>query len=246
MKSSLLALVKLLRITPHLVVGLYISYGPLPRLSHEHRSRRIEAWVSALLDKFAIKLIVNGTPPLAGPMLLVSNHISWLDILVMHAARHCRFVSKADVKNWPVIGTLANVSGTLFIERGNRRDAMRMVQEMGTALTNGHILAVFPEGTTGNGIDLLPFHANLLQAAVLAEAPVQPVALKFVDERTGNISHGPSFVGNETFIASFWRTLKTPDLVAIIHYGSPQTANGRDRRNWADDLRDEVQRLRQL
>src|SRR2546427_547611 len=119
-------------------------------------------------------------------MLMVSNHISWLDIPVLHAARHCRFISKSDVKGWPLIGTLATAAGTLYIERTSRRDARRMVQSMEESLQRREILAIFPEGTTG-----------------------------------------------------------ADDLVAVVHYGQRQTAEGRDRRVWAQDLHAEVDRLRQ-
>jgi len=120
---------------------------------------------------------VNGTPPAGGPVLLAANHISWLDIVVIHAARHCRFISKADIQHWPVVGTLATGAGTLYIERESRRDAMRVVHHMAERLSLGQVLAVFPEGTTGDGTHVLPFHANLLQAAIAVNAPIQPVAL---------------------------------------------------------------------
>ena len=145
-----------------------------------------------------------------------------------------------------MIGTLADASGTLFIERTSKRDALRMVDEMSQALKNGDILAVFPEGTTGNGIDLLPFHSNLLQAAVLAEAPVQPVAMKFVEAHSGEISHGPSFVGDETFLASLWRTLKSSGIVAVVNYGEIQSTSERDRRLITDVVRNDIERLRKL
>ena len=242
--SRLVAIGKLLVIVPHIAVGLYTIYGHFPKLSQHQRNKRIEVWAGALLAKLAIKLVVKGTPPSAGPVLLVANHISWLDILVMHAARHCRFVSKADVKDWPVFGTLATAGGTLYIQRESRRDAMRVVHHMSEALTEGHILAIFPEGTTGNGVDLLHFHGNLLEAAVKAQAPVQPVALQFVDERSGQISQGPSFVGDETLLGSLWRTLKTPNIVAVVTYGDPQHAAGRDRRAWVADVKGEIERLK--
>ncbi|MDO8456243.1 MAG: lysophospholipid acyltransferase family protein [Burkholderiaceae bacterium] len=242
--SRLVAVGKLLVIVPHIAVGLFTIYGRFPRLSQAQRNSRIEVWAGALLAKLAIKLVVNGTPPSTGPVLLVANHISWLDILVMHAARHCRFVSKSDVKDWPVFGTLATAGGTLYIERESRRDAMRMVHHMSEALTDGHILAVFPEGTTGNGVDLLPFHGNLLEAAVKAQVPVQPVALQFVDEHSGEVSQGPSYVGDETLLGSLWRTLRTPGIVAVVTYGEPQEAAGRDRRAWAADVKGEIERLK--
>ena len=246
MKTRFVAVVRLLKIAPHVVAGLYFIYGHFPKWSSEKRSRYVEYWAHGLIQRLSIQLVVKGEPPRAGPVLLVANHISWLDILVMHAARHCRFVSKADVKNWPVIGTLADASGTLFIERTSKRDALRMVDEMSQALKNGDILAVFPEGTTGNGIDLLPFHSNLLQAAVLAEAPVQPVAMKFVEAHSGEISHGPSFVGDETFLASLWRTLKSSGIVAVVNYGEVQSTSERDRRLITDVVRNDIERLRKL
>jgi 1-acyl-sn-glycerol-3-phosphate acyltransferase len=162
-----------------------------------------------MLRILGIPLEVSGAPPVQGPMLLVANHISWLDILVLHAARHCRFVAKSDVKHWPLLGTLATGGGTLYIEREKRRDAMRVVHHMAESLQRGEIVAVFPEGTTGDGEALLPFHANLVQAAVSAHAPAQPVGLRFVDRRTGRNSSGPLYLGEDTLLSSLWRTLAT-------------------------------------
>jgi len=177
-------------------------------------------------------------------VLLVANHISWLDIVVMHAARHCRFVSKGDVHHWPVVGSLADAAGTLYIERESRRDAMRVVHHMAERLQAGDVLAVFPEGTTGDGAHVMPFHANLIQAAIAAGAPVQPVALHFADQVTRSLSFAPCYVGDDTLLQSLWRTLTTPNLEAVVSFGLPQTANGRDRRTWATDLRAAVVELR--
>jgi 1-acyl-sn-glycerol-3-phosphate acyltransferase len=237
---NFVAAIKLVKVVMHLLHGLLVVYVIFPKLTQAQKNKRIEAWAAALLAKLAIKLIVNGKPPKTGPMLLVSNHISWLDILVIHAAGHCRFVSKADIKHWPILGTLTTSAGTLYIERESRRDAMRVVHHMSQALTDGDIVAVFPEGTTGNGVDMLPFHANLLQAAIAVNAPVQPIALSFKDTVTGQISQAASFVGDETLLGSLWNTLKSCNLAAVATYGVPQLANGRDRRTWAADLSTEI------
>jgi 1-acyl-sn-glycerol-3-phosphate acyltransferase len=241
---NFIAAIKLAKVLTHLLVGLLTVYFHFPKLTQAQKNRRIEVWASALLAKLAIKLIVNGKPAGAGPMLLVSNHISWLDILVIHAAAHCRFVSKADIKHWPVLGTLTTAAGTLYIERESRRDAMRVVHHMSEALTDGDIVAVFPEGTTGNGVTLLPFHANLLQAAIAVDAPVQPLALSFIDATTGQTSQAASFVGDETLLGSLWNTLKSCNLAAVATYGVPQWAKGRDRRTWAADLSTEIASLK--
>ena len=241
---NVVAIIKLVKVVAHLLHGLLVVYVIFPKLTQAQKNKRIEAWAGVLLAKFAIKLIVNGRPPKAGPVLLVSNHISWLDILVIHAAGHCRFVSKADIKHWPVLGTLTTSAGTLYIERESRRDAMRVVHHMCEALTAGDIVAVFPEGTTGNGIALLPFHANLLQAAIAVDAPVQPIALSFIDLATGKTSQAASFVGDETLVSSLWNTLKASNLAAVATYGVRQFCNGRDRRTWAADLRTEIASLK--
>ena len=236
---------KLLRAFGHAVGGFFTICFVFPRLDQRRREGRVQVWAARMLRIVGIELVVYGQPPLAGPVLLVANHISWLDILVMHAARHCRFVSKADVKKWPFVSTLAGGAGTLYIERESRRDAHRVVTQMAERLRAGDILAVFPEGTTGDGITLKPFHANLIQAAIEAGVPVQPLSLRFVEAATGATSFAPSYVDDETLAGSIWRTLTAPGLKAVVRYGAPQTAEGKNRRLWAQSLRDDIEKLRQ-
>ncbi|MBU0587512.1 MAG: 1-acyl-sn-glycerol-3-phosphate acyltransferase [Gammaproteobacteria bacterium] len=235
---------RLLRAVGHMVAGMLTILTVFPRLTPEQRQQRIQAWSVEMLACLSIKLIVKGTPPKTGPVMLVSNHISWLDITSLHAARFCRFVSKADVRRWPLIGFLAEGIGTLFIQRESRRDAMRVVYHMVESLREGDVLAVFPEGTTGDGVKLLPFHANLLQAAIATNGPVQPVALDYIDVKTGERSMAPCYVGDDTLLGSVWRTLTAPAIAVVITFGEPQLAQGRDRRTWALELRDQVTALR--
>lgn len=242
--STLTAIWKFLRGLWHVFMGMWTIYARFPQLSPEQREARVQAWALQFLALWGIHLKVLGRPVVNGPALIVANHISWLDILVMHAARHCRFVSKSDIRDWPLVGMLATGAGTLYIERTRRQDALRMVKDMAEAMTNGDVVAVFPEGTTSDGRDLLPFHANLIQAAIAADAPVQPVSLKFVDAATGRPSFAPCYIGNDTLIGSMWRTLSAPAIVAVVHFGDAQGANDRDRRAWARDLRDDIISLR--
>jgi 1-acyl-sn-glycerol-3-phosphate acyltransferase len=222
-----------------LTIKLFFPHWPQARCE-----ATVQAWAQGMLRVLGIPLQVHGRPPVRGPVLLVANHLSWLDILVLHAARHCRFVSKSDVKHWPLIGTLATGGGTLYIEREKRRDAMRVVHHMAESLQAGEIVAVFPEGTTGDGQSLLPFHANLIQAAISAHAPVQPVALRFIDQASGDNSIGPLYLGEETLLDSLWRTLAGPPFVAQVRFGEPQVAEERDRRQWAQELHAVVDALR--
>jgi 1-acyl-sn-glycerol-3-phosphate acyltransferase len=132
-----------------------------------------------------------------------------------------------------MLGLLIAGAGTLFIERESRRDAMRVVHHMAEHLQTGDILAVFPEGTTSDGTALLPFHANLFQAAIAVHAPVLPVALMYRDAATGQRSEAPVYIGDTTLLASVWQTLRSQGLVAQVCYGEAHEANGRDRRAWA-------------
>jgi 1-acyl-sn-glycerol-3-phosphate acyltransferase len=242
--NSLRAAWRLGRAVLHALAGLGIILFVFPRRSELQRNAHVQAWALKMLALLGIRLELHGRPPASGPMLLVANHISWLDILVMHAARHCRFVAKAEVRHWPLIGRLATGGGTLYIERESRRDAMRVVHHMAESLKRGEIVAVFPEGTTSDGQDLLPFHANLIQAAISADAPAQPVALCFLDTATRKTSLAPCYVGDDTLAQSLWRTLGGPPITAVVRYGTPRKAGGKGRREWAAELRSAVDALR--
>ena len=236
---------RLFRALTHIVAGLLTIVFIFPRLPQAQREIRIQVWSLRMLDFLAIKLIVKGVSSHSGPLLLVANHMSWLDITAMHAARFCRFISKSDVKTWPVVGALASGIGTLFIERESRRDARRVVQQMTERLSAGDVLAVFPEGTTGDGSALLPFHGNLLQAAITVDAPVQPVALSYINSKTLEPTREPCYVGDDTLPGSVWRTVMASDLCVYVIFGELQRVQGRDRRTWAADLRESIVQLRQ-
>ncbi|SFP96490.1 1-acyl-sn-glycerol-3-phosphate acyltransferase [Variovorax sp. OK605] len=244
MVHSLKACWRLLHAVVHALAGWWTIRFTFPGLSQPERNARVQAWSKRMLGIMGITLKVQGTPPSGGPVLLICNHLSWLDITCIHAARHVRFVSKSDVKGWPLIGTLSTGSGTLYIERERRRDALRVVHHMTEALRNGDMIGVFPEGTTSDGRGLLPFHANLLQAAISSGAPVLPAALRFADAATGETSQAPRYIDDDNLLASLWNTLRAPPLLAIVRFGEPQDPHGRDRRAWAQSLHEDVQQLR--
>ncbi len=247
--SGLRASVRLLRLTWHLLAGLRVLRRDFPVLDDVGRQEAIRVWSRQTLAILGVHLQVLGDLPARGPLLVVANHMSWLDIVVLNAARPCRFVSKADVKDWPVIGQLVAASGTLFIEREKRRDALRVVHHMAERLQAGDVLAVFPEGTTGDGQGVLPFHANLLQAALATNSAILPVGLAYL-QGDGQALLGeacrhdaPTYIGDTTLVASIWRTARATNVQATLHWGEPEMAQGRDRRAWGDALRAEVARL---
>lgn len=238
------ALGRLLRTLVHVVRGLVLLRWKFPQVTGAQREAMVMLWSAQLLERLGVRLEVQGQVHASGPLLLVANHISWVDIAVIHATCFCRFVSKADVHHWPVIGFLATQVGTLFIERQSRRDAMRVVHQMAASLQAGDVLAIFPEGTTSDGAGLLPFHGNLLQAAIAADTPVQPVAISFVDGVTGRISTAAAYVGDDVLLGAIWRTLRARDLTVRVRLGPLQRNAGQDRRAWAAQLREQIAQLR--
>ena len=239
------ALGRLTRMLWHIVKGVHLARHGLKQLDASTQQRLVEQWARTFLALAGVALRVEGQPVQRGPVLLVANHQSWLDIPSLHAAQNYRFIAKAEIAHWPLVGHLARAAGSLFVQRASRRDTQRTVQAVEAALAQGDMLAVFPEGTVGPGPQLLPFHGNMLQAAIDADVPVQPVALTFMDAATGHVSYAPCEAYlDEPMLRSLWRTLKGEGLVAVVHYGTPEKAQGRDRRTWAHDLRERVEALR--
>ena len=246
MRQQLLASWRLLRLGGHLMGGLATLRWRFPSWSATRQQEEIQAWALAALGLLAIDLKVSGASPATGPALRVSNHVSWLDILVLQATSPSRFVAKAEVRQWPLMGRLAAKAGTLFISRASPRDALRVVHQMAEHLQAGEVLTIFPEGTTSNGQQVLPFHANLFQAAVSAKAPVQALALQFVERASGQVSLAPIYIDEDTLLQSMWRTVRHPGLRAEVRLGPVQPPLGRDRRALSQDTRAAVDNLRCL
>jgi 1-acyl-sn-glycerol-3-phosphate acyltransferase len=229
---------RLLRVLLHVLAGycrIRLTFG---RLDVPQRQAHVQRWAARFLQLLGVSLRLDGDlqHPRATGLLLVANHISWLDILVLLAARPVRFVSKSEVAAWPFIGLMATGAGTLYIARERKRDALRMVQVMQSALQDGHCVGVFPEGTTSDGSQLLPFHANLLQSAVATQTAVLPVAMAFVDAASGRISQAASFVGDVTLAGSLWRFLGHRHPLQVRLHFLPLSPAQANRREWAEQL----------
>jgi 1-acyl-sn-glycerol-3-phosphate acyltransferase len=235
---ALRAIVRLLRAVVHALHGALICAFVFPRLDATQRMARVGWWSARMLGVLGIGLQASGTPR-GGPVLIVANHVSWLDILAINAVQPARFVSKADVRHWPFLGYLVACGGTLFIERERKRDALRVVHQIAAALKAGETVAVFPEGTTGDGRGVLPFHANLLQAAIATETPVQPFVLRYSDAHTAFSAAG-SYVGDTSLVASLWSAARADRLCAHVRVLSPEGTRHLDRRALAEKLHTDI------
>jgi 1-acyl-sn-glycerol-3-phosphate acyltransferase len=160
----------------------------------------------------AVEVDVRGRlSPEAGNVLVVANHISWLDIFVLDSILPVRFVAKAELGRWPIVSNLIRGSGTIFIVRERLRDAQRVNHQVAGVLAGGDVIAIFPEGTTTDGTMVLPFKGGLFQPIVEAEGVVQPIALRYFAP-DGTHSLAPAYVGETSFATSFWRVCGEPRL----------------------------------
>jgi 1-acyl-sn-glycerol-3-phosphate acyltransferase len=233
------ALWRLGRTTVHGLHGLAIVMWRFPSLDLAARRARVQWWSAKLLEVLGVQLQAQGRAH-AGATLMVANHVSWLDIAAVHAvAPHARFVSKADVKRWPVLNRLIDAAGTLYIERERSRDALRVVHQTAAALGDGDTVAIFPEGTTSDGSALLPFHANLLHAAVVTGAAVQPVALRFADAHS-NPSMAATFIGDTTLAGSLWNIACGDRMVVRVELLEPLPGPHAERRALAAAARERI------
>jgi 1-acyl-sn-glycerol-3-phosphate acyltransferase len=196
--------VRLSRVFLHLIEGLAVCALVFPWVGAERRQVRIRSYSRRLLAICGVSLEQQGEA--LEHALVVANHVSWLDIFVINSLQPCRFVAKSEIRDWPLLGWLVAQAGTVFIARGSRRDLRHTFKGIVSNLEMGERVAFFPEGTTAAQGSLLPFHANLFEAAIDARVSVQPYALEYLDG--GGALHGSvDYIGDMNFAGS---------LVAIL------------------------------
>jgi 1-acyl-sn-glycerol-3-phosphate acyltransferase len=214
----------------HLLWGVATVATVFPWLPARARAYLMARWSRQLLEELGVRITVTGTPPAHG--LLVANHISWLDIYAINAVAPTTFLSKDDVLHWPVIGWLAKRVGTLFLERGSRTAALRAKEHLVAELRAGHLVGVFPEGTTGFGDHVMPFHGALFQSAIDAEVEVMPALIRYTD-RQGRPSLAAAYVG-ETSLWQCVRSIVTSSgLTAQVDFLPAVATTAADRRHLA-------------
>ena len=216
----------------HLAAGLATCALVFPLVALATRERLTRRWSRKLLGLCRIKIEQMPGAPVLDHALIVANHVSWLDIFVINALHPCRFVAKAEIRSWPVLGWLAAGAGTVFIARGNRRELRHIFKGLVTVLQEGQRVAFFPEGTTSRQGEVLPFHANLFEAAIDAKVAVQPYALSYVDA-AGAFHPAVDYVGDTSFVDSLFTILEAPPVIARLQALAPIEAGGAHRRELA-------------
>ncbi len=225
------------RLLLHLTYGFAVALV-FPQLNQGLRRQILRRWSCRLLRILNVEVIFELMDmPRSG--IVVTNHISWLDVFVLNAMTPMRFVAKSEVRRWPLFGWLCARAQTLFIERGRARDAARINKQVGRLLNEGESLVVFPEGTTTDGREVRAFHASLLQPAIDARAPVYPIAIRYHDEH-GMRSMAAAYIDDVSFIASLWNILSCKCLRVHLVATPSIDATDSDRRTVAHKARQQI------
>lgn len=237
--------VGLARLSPALLLGIGLALAlalleglRIPR-ARQLRARWAQRVLAGMARALPYRYRVIGAPP-TKPMLWVSNHVSWADVVVLGQLAPLIFVSKADVRRWPLMGWLATRGGTLFIRRGGGESG-QLRATMARHLRRGGSLAVFPEGTTTDGRGTATFHGRLLGAAIEAQTGIQPVAVRYL--RDDALDPSAAFIGDDDLWGHLKRLLGRPAAVVEIHLLAPLDSLGHDRSSLARAARQAIDQV---
>lgn len=236
---SLFALLRLSRICFHVLRGLITEIAIFPNVSAARRERIIQRWSEKLLAIMGVRIQADSMLAVPRGAMIVANHISWLDIFVLLALTPARFVAKADISGWPMVGRLAADAGTIFIERTRKSDTQRVNKLLEGLLREGNIIVVFPEGGTTDGTTVAPFHASLLAPAVMIGAAVHPVAIRYL-HADGSRDDAPAFTDEQSLLRSAWRVASQRVTRVYVNTVAPIDTTGKDRRTVARLAHEEI------
>jgi 1-acyl-sn-glycerol-3-phosphate acyltransferase len=229
---------RLARIFLHVMRGVITCAFVFPWIAAPKREALVRRWSFQLLAlcKVRVKFIDQSGGQSADHALIIANHVSWLDIFVINSWQACHFVAKADIRSWPIAGWLSAQAGTIFLARGKQREVRRIYEGLVQQLKQNKRIAFFPEGTTGAQGGLLPFHPNLFEAAIEAQVPILPFAVRYVDAQ-GQLHSAADFIGEMTFAESMKLILQAGGLTAELIQLPSVPTEGAHRRDVAQQAR---------
>ena len=204
-----------------------------------HRPNWMHRWCGTALRRLRISCSVVGTPPQSG--LIVSNHMTYLDIFAIGSATPCVFVSKAEVRSWPVFGTLTTIAGTVYIDRTRRSDTRNANEQIRQILSRGMRVVIFPEGTSSDGSDVLPFYPSLFEPAIECGVPITAAHISYSLE-DGGVGDDVAYWGEMTFFPHLLKLLSKSGLTATVTFAA-QASTFADRKVAASEMREEVLKL---
>jgi 1-acyl-sn-glycerol-3-phosphate acyltransferase len=214
--------------------------GPL---TLERRARWVQQTARGILESLGIEYRVEGQPPARG--LVVCNHLSYIDILVLSAAMPCFFVAKIEIGGWPFFGKAARSGGTIFVDRSSLASAQSVAEQMTERLMLPIPIPVllFPEGTSTDGSEVIRFHSRLIDPATSLRVPITTVAIRYAIE-DGTEERELCWYGDETFVNHLWKVLGVAGFEADLRFGESRVYT--DRRRAADETRAEITAMREV
>ena len=222
------------------VLQALVDFATHPHRTAIERAEWMREWSTKCLQRLGVRHTVNGVPPDAG--LVVSNHLSYVDIMVYGAAMRCVFVSKSEVRSWPIFGWLTTMAGTVYVDRKRRTDTRSANDEISRVLKQGLPVVVFPEGTSSGGAEVLPFYPSLFEPAIENKMPVTAAYLSY-EVDGGTVENDVAYWGTMTFFPHLLRLLRLREIRATIRFSmAPEVFT--DRKVAARETRVEVLRLR--
>ena len=245
MRQRLLLARVLLRSMLHALKGSWLMWRRFPTATQAEKNALSKQWARDCLRIFNVELEVQGEPQVEGPLLVVSNHISWLDILVLLAVQPVNFISRIENAKWPVLGYLIRGSGTIFVARESKRDTARVVAQIAQYLkAQRGMVAFFPEGRTSAGTGVAHFHGNMLQAAIDSAVPVQALALDYRLATPEQARSSAVSYADINFVQSVLNTLASGPYIARVYCAAPVESRDWQRRELAAQLRSTIMQMR--
>lgn len=245
MRQRLLLARVLLRSMLHALKGSWLMWRRFPTATQAEKNALSKQWARECLRIFNVELDVQGEPQVEGPLLVVSNHISWLDILVLLAVQPVHFISRIENAKWPVLGYLIRGSGTIFVARESKRDTARVVAQIAQYLeAQRGMVAFFPEGRTSAGTGVAHFHGNMLQAAIDSAVPVQALALDYRLATPEQARSSAVSYADINFVQSVLNTLASGPFIARVYCAAPVESRDWQRRELAAQLRSTIMQMR--
>jgi 1-acyl-sn-glycerol-3-phosphate acyltransferase len=221
-------------------LGEYLVNALTGRTDLGHRAYALHRWSARVLPWLGVRIVIDGRLPENG--LLVSNHLSYLDILVFSAVGPCVFVAKREVRSLPGIGWIATLCGTIYIDRSRRSDTHSIKPQMAAALAAGSRLVLFPEGTSSDGRQVLPFRSSLLQPAVENRTPVTAASITYeMDE--GDPAVDVCYYGDMTMGPHALKLFGKSGVTAMLCFGGSAQVFS-DRKQAAQELYERVSALK--
>jgi len=243
MIRNFFAVARLFLFSSYLLSGLGLAIILSLLLGKSWYTNSVGSWIKVVWTKgvaIILGLNIKRFGKASGePRLIVSNHISWLDIVAISAYQPCVFIAKSSVINWPVIGFLASISGTLFLDRQNRKDLNNVMQKGKAAIDDGISLVFFPEATTTDGKQIKSFHPSIYQTAIDVHCATQAIAISYPEKK--NLASPAPYIDDDTFVSHLYRILKAPGVDVNLHYCTPIPENcHHDRKELAASTQNQV------